>query len=44
MPRQIGTRLIESHTADLAGEYLISSHTEEWSRLLFARDEAPMEG
>ena len=44
MPRQIGTRLIESHTVDLAGEYLISSYTEEWSRLLFARDEAPMEG
>ena len=44
MPRQIGTRLIESHTVDLAGEYLISSYTEEWSRLLFARDQAPMEG
>ena len=43
MPRQIGTRLIDSHTVDPAGEYLISSHTEEWSRLLFARDEAPME-
>ena len=43
MPRQIGTRLIDSHTADPSGEYLISSHTEEWSRLLFARNEAPME-
>ena len=43
MPRQIGTRIIESHTLDPAGEYLIISHTEEWSRLLFARDEAPME-
>ena len=42
-PRQIGTCLINSHTADQSGEYLISSHTEEWSRLLFARNEAPME-
>ena len=42
-PRQIGTCLINSHTADQSGEYLICSHTEEWSRLLFARNEAPME-
>ena len=44
MPRQIGTRLIDSHIIDPMGEYLVSSYTEEWSRLLFARDEAPMEG
>ena len=44
MPRQLGTRIIESHTLDFTGEYLISASTEEWSRLLFARDEVPMEG
>ena len=43
MPRQIGTRIIGSHILDSAGEYLITVNTEEWCRLLFARDEAPME-
>ena len=43
MPRQIGTRIMGSHIVDLAGEYLITVNTEEWCRLLFARDEAPME-
>ena len=43
MPRQLGTRLMGSHIADVAGEYLITANTEEWSRLLFARDDAPME-
>ena len=44
MPRQLGTQLIQSHTLDLLGEYLISASTEEWSRLLFALGEAPTEG
>ena len=44
MPRQLGTRLIQSHTLDPSGEYLISASTEEWSRLLFALGEAPTEG
>ena len=43
MPRQLGTRIMGSHIVDLTGEYLITANTEEWSRLLFARDEAPME-
>ena len=44
VPRQLGTRLIQSHTLDPSGEYLISASTEEWSRLLFALGEAPTEG
>ena len=44
MPRQLGTRIIQSHTLDPSGEYLISASTEEWSRLLFALGEAPTEG
>ena len=44
MPRQIGTQLIQSHTLDPSGEYLIFASTEEWSRLLFALGEAPTEG
>lgn len=43
MPRQIGTQFIQTHTPDAIGEYLISANTEEWCRLLFALDEAPME-
>ena len=43
MPRQLGTRIIQSHTLDPLGEYLISARTEEWSRLLFALGEAPTE-
>ena len=44
MPRQLGTQLIQSHTLDPSGEYLIFASTEEWSRLLFALGEAPTEG
>ena len=43
MPRQLGTQIMDSHMLDPTGEYLITANTEEWSRLLFAREEVPME-
>ena len=43
-PKQLGTQLMQSHTLDPSGEYLIFASTEEWSRLLFALGEAPTEG
>ena len=42
-PRQIGKRLLYANVMDEAGEYLIFSGTEEWSRLLFSLGETPPE-